>query len=245
MATVPLSKERRKKIQEHIRGMAEKDLAVEVGGYAETSDIDASELLTMLSFYPWVDLASQVPKEWTTLMSAHERKITVLAEEPKWVKDHYGVLKHQRGPAVFTITFPNAIKARKRPGPEGWGDPPKDAAISVATVRALAANPDMLTVPGFDQLMRNLDLIDKVSENRDKWAKIERQLTDLLTQVTTVNAAVKVLPQVKFYLPEDIIKKLNEQVTKTAPRVVDTSALDVESISAAGVAAVLTNAQEE
>ncbi len=237
MATVPMSTERRNRIQRHIQSMAKKDLAIEISDWKETSDTDASQLLTLLQFAPFYELAEKTPRDWLYPMRDYQASVIVLPREPKLVphKQYSStVMRKEHLEPLFTLRFPNTTQAFIRPGGDAetyvWPD----------RIQELVCHPTYGTVPGLAELVTNLKLVSEVAAHREKWEKIETQLTKLLQSVGTINAAVKALPELKFYLPDDIVAKLAEQTQKSKARQADLASLDLDMVVSTGVSAALS-----
>lgn len=240
MAVVSLSRERRERIKNHIRTMAVKDLAVEIADYKTTSDEDASQLYTRLHFWPHHGLVGQIPlSEWCRPVPEHHRIIKVLPYWPARIEGHYGDYTEEPVEPLFEVKFPRSADAFWCPR-GGTRVHTPEVRVAVETLHLLAEDPAWNQLPGFQQLVTNLRLLADVKANQQKWADIEAQLTTLLSQVTTVNAAAKLVPSIKFYLPDDLLAQLNRQQEKKAAREIDTSALDLDAIAAAGATHALT-----
>lgn len=245
MATVALSRDRRNIIQRHITTMALADLEQELGDYKEVSNVDASRLITLLQFQPHYELVDQIPQSWLVPIAEHYREIHVLPREPQMVttQNFYGpVTSREKLTPLFTVKFPDSKTAYWRPANNTAEA--RRTEVSAPLLRELSQDPAFQDIPGMAQLLTNLRLLDAVNANREKWTKIEAQLTALLGQVKTLNGAVRAFPNLRFYLPSDMLTLLDKPVTNGPKKVVDTSSLDLDTLTAAGVTAALSKGIE-
>lgn len=241
MATVPLSLTRRNEIQTHIKAMAKADLKQEIPDFVETSELNAGRLLTLVNWWPVKpDIIDAVPKDWLKELTQGNLALYVLPRTPKMVKaTAYASPALEDLDPLFTITYPHATDAWARPT-LGWNTPATE--IPIQKLGQLAATyPD---VPGVAELLKTAEAWPLVQAHQQKWAAIEKQLMALLSEAKTVNSAVKAFPNLPFYLPPDIVTALRKEQVKAEKRVLDTSGLDLDTLTAVGVSAALTQGKE-
>lgn len=239
MASVALTQTRKDQIKKHIEQMAEADLRLEVPGYEEESSIDASDYLTKLQFYPHVEIARTIPRQWLAPMPESYREVVVLPRYPTVTKDRYGNNNEETVVPTLVVSFPQSADGYHRPDRHSYRHP--GTIISEADLRALGAE---YFCPAHTHMLRCLDLLPQVQANREKWKTIQTQLMSLLDQATTVNMALRAFPELKLYLPQDIIDAVNKRVEKGERKEVSTTGLDLDVLTMTGVASVLSRRNE-
>lgn len=240
MASVALTQARKEAIRAHIEEMAEADLRIEVPGYEEESSIDAGDYITKLQFYPYIEVAKHMPRAgWLAEIQTHNCDVSVLPRRPTITKDRYGNASKETVEPLCVIQFPQSIGAYYRPCPQTYHRLPTE--ITVDELRALGAE---YFCPAHTHVLRCVDLLPQVKANREKWKTIQTQLMSLLDQATTVNMALRAFPELKLYLPQDIIDAVNKRVEKGERKEVSTTGLDLDVLTMTGVASVLSRRNE-
>lgn len=93
------------------------------------------------------------------------------------------------------------------------------------------------------RLVTMMDAAVKAGEIRQRFASIEGQVLSFFKSHTSVNTAVKEVEQMRLYLPDDVLRKLDEKVERK-PRAAKTThqsddnvvELDINTLTAAAIA---------
>lgn len=262
---VPITTDRKVQILGNVERMAQQDLAATLPEFQPVSSVDASELLTRLSLWPQPTLYDAIPHDWLSSMSESERVIILYREgETPYVHDskRLGWAQDYNKDALWEAwwNFPTVVASRysrvqdhvmyaKRPlyiafpkSARALERPTSNSRVEVTTPmltpeRLAAIRADYPGLPGLAEVDALLAVADEAIALRDRWLAVHAQVRTLLDSVKTLNQAVKVVPELRGYMPQPLLDQLDKKAApRSAPTQVEVGELDRALLASTAVA---------
>lgn len=194
------------------------------------SQTDATQLVNLLLWQKNLHLLPQLPTAWLTKMAPSDVDITVV--------DSTKPDRHRR-PDLTTVKFP---ASRGVVYPPVCHDTPHwqryaEAIIADSKVHdaAYAGLPGIEEVQAATTLAREREIVVQ------KWEKVEADVVKLLRSCSSLNEAVRLVPSIKLYLPQELRDRLDQKSEPVKRRsraereAALMSGLDADSLAAAAV----------
>ena len=182
---------------------------------------DIAELYLKESWKLAPDIKDKMPDEWCKLVDSIEIKFVN--------GDDYNNIMTQIG-------FPDNDKIKLPPTYNRYND---RLEIQESSCTGLVK----------EWLVKQHSLDSQRSQTRDMFNGIEKQLTKFLDRHASLNSALKEMPELKLYVPDDYISKLEQ---KTAPRsktptisTVEELDIDIDNITRLAVAHRITKGESD
>lgn len=200
----------------------------ELASYIVTpSAHDATELANRLLWEENLHLLPQLPKDWLTRVRPADVEIEVV--------DHRS--KANPPQLLTTVAFPascGVVLPPVRHDTPHWHRPgePRIMDIDVDSVAHLAGAADLKAA---------IALALEEEEVRAKWTKVEADIVKLLRSSSSLNEAVRLVPSIKLYLPQDLRDQLDrkaepvKRLSKAEREAALIGNLDTDALAAAAV----------
>jgi hypothetical protein len=257
---VTISKDVRRRVDEQVVKMTATALKEQLPDYNNTTNVDMSELISRLSMYPHVDLYDKIPKGWLDLFGEEERLIVItkkifvpksteyylsndytaselrrlLAREKEGVRWDKPPSRdnHRYTHIQDFLHAPASHAAYSRPCSAVADNRLSTPQITVAMFESIRqAYPQL---PGVTELSRHIELMDEAEQIRDRWEKIQADVSKLLDTYKTVNQIIKVVPQFRAYVPQDIVGRVDTKPKKSERTTIELPDVDTSTLAAEG-----------
>jgi len=222
MATVYITQELINRVKSKINGMRRAERNSDVPNIDKNVVADASHLFNIGCWgEKHVHLVNQIPKDWLAKMDDANINIKGAMED--------GTL------LATNIRFNGMKSAYARPKDSYYAK--TDSELTIDYIRALPEE----TVGRAELLQRWEESIIALGIDT-RWAKVETDITEFLNKCKSLNEAVKLFPNVTMYLHHEDIERLNRKIERTSQRKAIVEAVDTEGLTAAAIAAKLSEA---
>lgn len=226
MAYVAITGDLLNRVQGRITVMKKREIEADCPGLEAVHTLDASDLHNLANWGAAnLHLMPQIPNEW---MSKREEADIVVtgAVQLDNVPDPVNVKK--------SVRFKGLTNAFARPSPDYWSR--SDCVIHINDLRAL---PDDMV--GRNELVHQFEMACTEAQIIARWEKVNSDIQAFLRKCKSLNEAIKLFPAVKMYLHDGDIRRVEAKVQR-GPRAEIVSDLDTGAITAAAIAAQLSEA---
>lgn len=219
MATVHITDRLISSVRDNIHDMRRAEIVAEHPHHAADCTLDASAIYNEAEWGEHLHLMAVLPKDW--LYQVKRAYFYVTGEiEGKPVK--------------MQITVPTMASAYARPGKDRYSLDRAEVTQAALQARGCAASAFIL---------KQLETAAGVAALMDKWARVEKDVIEFLRKCKSLNEAIKLLPNIKLYIPKDDIERVEYKPESTRVRREKLVAeVPVEEITAAAMAARLSGA---
>jgi hypothetical protein len=222
MATVGITQDLIKRVTQKIEGMRKAERASDLPDIDKNYSVDASKLYNIGCWgAQHVHLLESIPKEWLSKMG--DVNITIEG----WTEDAV----HLKSSVRFTgMTF-----AYARPKDSYYQK--TDSSLTLDEVRSFPEE-----TPGRAELLQRWDdaVIELAINNR--WAKVQKDITEFLGKCKSLNEAVKLFPGVRMYIHYEDLERLDRKAERSTQRAKIVEDVDTAGLTAAAIAAKLAMA---
>lgn len=222
MAYVAISHNLIQETKNRIETAKRNELVNELGGYAPHElQVSSPALAEALMWYGHEDLMKVIPSEW--LKTSEDVRFNIKLEEPIGRR---GDISIELKSAARAVIRPNASASM-------YGN---TIHVDENTINLLPE-----TTPDIAKLRKLMQ--DHRTENQitEKWQKIEAAVIEFLKSCKSLNEAVKLMPNIRLYVPDDYAQRLDRKASRSEPSEA-AAKIPSEEISAAAVAARLMGA---
>lgn len=225
MATVYITTRLTSDVRDIIDAMRNAEVKTDCPDLENSSiNVDAADLF---HYCAWgkehMHLVNQIPKEW---LHKHDR----VSFEVISYRDSTN--KRALGDVYF-----GAQTRTYGPPSRSWGSN-YETKITVDQIHTL-------DFPGIPQLRERLIQLERRIEIIDSWAKIKADVIGFLDKCKSLNEAIKLLPNIKLYIPPEDLRRVEYKPESTKVRrekIVAEVGLRADELTAAAMAAKLSGA---
>lgn len=222
MATVYITAELISRVKSKISNMHTAERKSDLPDIDKNINADASQIFNIGCWgAEHVHLINVIPKDW--LVEVKDGNVSV-----KGLMEDGSELKAE-------ARFCGMFSARQRPSHDYWNRSASE--LTIDQVRELA--PDTV---GRTELLQRWEDTLIARDIAARWAKVEKDITEFLKKCKSLNEAVKLFPNVRMYLHHDDIERLERKVERASQRKAIVEAVDTEGLTAAAIAAKLSEA---
>lgn len=218
MATVYITKELLSRVKTMVHRMRNAEIASECPTMDNRISSDCSALLNAAQWFGHEELFEKMPRDWLRTDTHPDMRVLYAVEgQPE---DKSVLIAFEKQTAFYYRPTPNTYSTERSQCKLSW----------------LEMNVDKY--PGAQEVIDAVREKQRGAEIRDKWAKVYNEVEAFLGKCKSLNEALKLLPNIKMYIDEDDIERVERKVVRTKRE--DVITVDIaETLTAAAVAARL------
>lgn len=219
MATVNITDRLINDVRNTIQNMRRAEIEAEYPHHDADCTLDASAIYNEAEWGQHLHLMAQFPKEWLYPVK----------------RAYFSISGEIDGKPVKTsVSIPNMASAYVRPNKDRYSMDRAEVTQAALQARGCAASAFLL---------KRLEDQAGVAVLMDKWARVEKDVVEFLRKCKSLNEAIKLLPNIKLYVPKADIERVETKAESTrARREKIVAEVPVEEITAAAMAARLSGA---